>query len=201
MKEVHNLQLTLVPASLSAFYPLIQQGLWLNVQTGCSITSLLTDQLGITLSYLNERITTLFLDGKAIDNPENAYLQEGSTLALSSAMPGLVGTTMRRGGHLAAMRDAITYQSQQPATIGNGRIRIKLFNMIMAEMGAALLHYGIWLPRQKLNIPFACQNDSFWHTIKAATLGGQPVSITELQNHLQATDDTQEFFLRVIFAE
>ena len=36
----------------------------------------------------------------------------GDTLALSAAMPGLVGATMRRGGYFAGLRANISHRDQ-----------------------------------------------------------------------------------------
>ena len=49
------------------------------------------------------------LDGKPVDDIGAALVQDGSTLALSAAMPGLVGATLRRGGAYSSFRSAITY--------------------------------------------------------------------------------------------
>jgi len=127
-----QLQLTLDSDLISEFYPLLQRGVWLPVTIGCSLMKLLNSQLGITEAYVLDRITTLFLDGKAIDDLTSAYVENGSTLALSTAMPGLVGSTMRRGGHLAAMRGEITYHPSQAIATEAGTVKIKLFNMITA---------------------------------------------------------------------
>jgi len=60
---------------------------------------------------VKEKISTIFLDGKAVDSPETALLREGSTLALSSAMPGLAGAILRRDGPYASLRSSITIES------------------------------------------------------------------------------------------
>ena len=105
-----RLALTLVPGGpeqAGRFFPLLQQGFTVRARTGCSIRELLCGQFGIDPDYLKQRITTIFLNGKAIDDPESSRVADGATLALSAAMPGLVGATMRRGGYYAAMRGAI----------------------------------------------------------------------------------------------
>lgn len=143
--ESNLLQITLDPELLPVFYPHLQKGIWLPATIGCSVMALLSGQLGISETYVLDRITTLFLDGKTIDDPKSSFLKDGSTLALSSAMPGLVGATMRRGGHLAAMRGEITYHQEQSESVRPGRIRIKLFNMIMKELAPTFLKHGVFL--------------------------------------------------------
>lgn len=197
--DIQRLHMILPQDQLPAFFPLFQQGIWLPVQVGCSVMDLLTDQFGVSKDYIIERITTLFLDGKAIDAPEASHVKDGATLALSSAMPGLVGATMRRGGHLAAMRGAITYHDQQQTASGSGRIKVKLFNMVMGELGAALLAHGILLSRAGLEEFLDEQADSFWQSLAAISVDGRPSDPAGLKKHLHSSALTGETFLKVEF--
>jgi hypothetical protein len=141
-----TLSLTLRPEGLKAFYPLFQQGVIIKTQVGCTIKDLLCRHLGITPGYLETRIQTLFLDGKAVDNPDKAYVRDGATLALSGAMPGLVGATFRRGGTYASLRNAITFaESEEPIPQKDGQVVLKLFNLLVPELGPFLLAKGIWI--------------------------------------------------------
>lgn len=54
--------------------------------------------LGLPHFYVEERIQTLLLNGLAVDDPDTAVLESGARLALSAAMPGVLGATLRRGG-------------------------------------------------------------------------------------------------------
>ncbi|HEX9290245.1 MAG TPA: hypothetical protein VF904_12040, partial [Anaeromyxobacteraceae bacterium] len=75
---------------------------------------------------------------------------DGSLLALSAAMPGLVGATLRRSGPYAVMRAAITRtadRTPQEARGGTIVIRLKLFNLLLEEMGPVLLERGMVLDR------------------------------------------------------
>jgi hypothetical protein len=198
MAEIRKLRMVLSQNQLPAFFPLLQRGVWLRVQVGCSIMKLLTEQFGVAEDYVIERITTLFLDGKAIDDPETSYVKEGSTVALSSAMPGLVGATMRRGGHLAAMRGTITYQSQQVKS-GSGPIRVKLFNMVMTELGAAFLSHGILLSTDELKIFVDEQTDSFWQGFGTIILDGQQIGPARLKTAVRESAMAGEILLKVEF--
>jgi hypothetical protein len=186
---------------LSAFFLLLQQGVWLRVETGCSVASLLTEQFGIAENYIVERVTTLFLDFKPIDDLQTSYVGDGSTLALSSAMPGLVGTTMRRGSHLAAMRDNISCHTLQPAACGMGRIRIKLFNLLMNELGAIFLAHGICLSAAELDSFLKERNASFWQSIAAAFVGDQQTDPASLVNLVRCSEPEDEILLRVEFKD
>lgn len=172
-----HLELTLPPGELGEFFPLLQQGFTLFCRVGCSLTSLLCEGLGLDQEYVTERITTIFLNGKAIDNLESAIVQEGATVALSAAMPGLVGATMRRGGYYAAMRGAITYRAGEgDAVAGFGAVRIKLFNLLLTELGPGFLRRGIFLPETDLLAFLARRDDPFWASCREMALNGSPAT-------------------------
>ena len=87
-----NLSLTVASDRLSLFSPLLGQGFSLKVRTGCSIRELLCRQLGVRADYVDQRIQTIFLDGKTVDDVDTAMIRQDSTLALSAALPGLAGS-------------------------------------------------------------------------------------------------------------
>jgi len=199
MVEKQSITLILPLEQLSAFFLLLQKGVWLRVQAGCSVASLLTEQFGIAEDYIVERITTLFLDFKPIDDLETAYVSDGSTLALSSAMPGLVGTTMRRGSHLAAMRGDISCPTRQPSVSVMGRIRIKLFNLVMAELGETVLAHGVFLTYGELDNVLSEMDASFWQSVDTAFVGNQQIDPASLVNRIRCADPGDEIFLKVEF--
>src|SRR6185369_18094764 len=104
-----NLVLTMMPDQLRAFYPMLQQGVNVPATVGCTLKSLLCDQFAIPADYVTDRITTVFLDNRPVDDLDRAIVQDGSRVTLSAAMPGLVGATMRRGGFYAALRQGISH--------------------------------------------------------------------------------------------
>lgn len=136
---------------LRLFYPLFQEGVEVEVEVGCSIKELLTDQFGIASDYITGRITTLFLNHRAVDDAATALIQDGAVLALSGAMPGLVGATMRSGGHYAAMRGAMTFRNEAIPESCRGTIKLKLYNLLLAELGPRLLTRGILLTAERLS--------------------------------------------------
>lgn len=139
------------PNMVSCFFPVFQQGITVEAETGCSVKELLCGQLGIDPTYVEERISTIFLNGKPVDDCDTAVCGDGAVLALSAAMPGLVGAILRKGGFYTAMRSAITYRTQGADSVrANGRIRLKLFNSIMGEAGPLVLRRGIIIPRSKV---------------------------------------------------
>jgi hypothetical protein len=133
------------PQKLPDFFPMLRRGILLEARLGTTISNVLCEQLGIEREYLDDRVGTVFLDGTAVDNVDKAIVREGGTLALSAAMPGLVGATMRKGGILASMRNSITYKEVDPAMSGSlGFFVLRLYNTVAGELGPALLRSGVW---------------------------------------------------------
>jgi hypothetical protein len=141
-----NLSLTLEKSLIPLFYQLLSKGFIIHAQTGCSIKELLCKQLGIKDDYLEERIQTIFLDNKTVDDVNSAVIREKSNLALSAAMPGVLGATLRKGGWYAPMRRQISQNKDMPSDIHKkGEVTIKLFNLIVRELGPLFLEQGIWV--------------------------------------------------------
>jgi len=140
------------PKLFERFLQLLQKGVKVNARVGSTVLSFLCDDLGLSPEYVDKRIQTLFLNGKAIDNPDTSFLKQDSTLALSAAMPGLLGATLRKGSYYARMRNEISHQEQsQGIPVHEGFVLLKLFNLLPAEIGPAVLERGIWLKGQELN--------------------------------------------------
>ena len=139
-----RLRITVPADRVPCFFPLLQQGFALGVPVGMPIRELLHDSFGLTDEYIEERIQTVFLDGKPVDDIDTALIRDGATLALAPAMPGLMGAMLRRGGYYSPMRSGITHRANAaPQGIGEGRIVMKLFGMALRELGPKLLERGI----------------------------------------------------------
>ncbi len=118
--EIPGLHLRVQSICLGNFFYLLQRGFGLKIRVGMSVETTLTREFGLD-SDLLDKIQTVFLDGKAVDDLESTLVRDGSILALSAAMPGLVGATLRRGSYYAAMRSQITAaESQATATPKEG---------------------------------------------------------------------------------
>jgi hypothetical protein len=136
---------------LNAFFPLLQKGVAVPATVGCTLKSLLCDQFSIPADYVTDRITTIFMDNRPVDDLEHTIIQDGSRVTLSAAMPGLVGATMRRGGFYAALRQGISHVSGGVAAADErGTVRIKLFNLLLAELGPLVLARGLILEPAEL---------------------------------------------------
>jgi len=139
-----NLSLTLEKTLIPIFYQLLSKGFIIHTRTGCTIKELLCGQLGIKDDYLEERIQTIFLDDKTVDDVNSAVIREGSILALSAAMPGILGATLRKGGRYAPMRRQISHDKNITSDLHKkGEVTIKLFNLIVRELGPLFLERGI----------------------------------------------------------
>lgn len=177
-----SLSLTLKTDQIYLFSPLLQQGVIIKTEVGCSIKDLLFRDLGITPEYMESRVQTVFLDGKVVDDLESAVIHDGSTLALSSALPGLVGATLRRGGTYASLRRAITLPSgKESIPQKEGRVVIKLFNLLVPEIGPHLLAHGVWIRGEDLGQFLKGRDEEFWKGIEAACMDNKKIDVTNLR--------------------
>jgi len=150
--ELKPLTLNLPAEQLNIFFPLLQKGITVPATVGCTLKSLLTDQFLIPAEYVTDRITTIFMDNHPVDDLDHTIIQNGSRVTLSAAMPGLVGATMRRGGFYAALRQGISHLLESDAKEdGCGTVRLKLFNLLLAEIGPLVLARGLILEKAELD--------------------------------------------------
>ena len=139
-----QLNLVVKAYQISVFLKLIESGFKLRIQTGLSIRELFCDQLGISSDYFENRLQTIFCDGKPVDNVDTCQVQNGARIAISAAMPGLVGAVFRKGGQYASFRRSISHsETGNSAEKGEGGIVLKFFNMIKKELGPAFLKKGV----------------------------------------------------------
>ncbi len=137
---------------------LLQAGFYLDAEVGVSAREFIREALGFEDAYIEGRISTVFLDSEPVDDIDAAIVRDGSRLALSAAMPGLVGAVMRRKSFYAAFREGISHghraaEDPSPAEIEGagaseprrGRVLVKLFNSIMDERGRGVLERGVIL--------------------------------------------------------
>jgi len=190
-----TLSLVVKEEMVPIFFQLLGHGFSLNVQTGCSVKELLCRQLGIPEDYLNERIKTVFLNSGVVDDLGSAIVNEGSTLALSGAMPGLVGAILRSGGFYASMRSQISYDQNKPSSVPSaGKITLKLLNLVVKELGPAFLEQGIWFNGGGLQEFIKHHLEELKAGGAANELDGEPV---EIHNLLGLDWEGQTVFLRV----
>ena len=180
-KNTTTLNITVEEDQVSAFFPLLALGFTVKTKMGVSVQELLCRQLGLSADYLDNRLQTIFLDGKAVDNVKTAVIRQDSALALSAAMPGLAGVTLRRGGAYATMRQKITYKKKaKNEIVKDGSIVLKLFNLVARDIGPMFLIQGIWISGKNLQDFFRKAPGHFWAGCRAAEIDGMHSEVEKL---------------------
>ena len=171
-----ELRFVIGASQFSSFFQILHAGFMLKARVGCSIKSFLTEQLGVSPEYITERIHSVFLEGRPVDDLDSAVIHDGSHLSLSAAMPGLVGASMRRGSLYGALRSSITYnESGSPCEIAEGCVHLKLFNLLMKELGPDIFKRGIYLNSSHFVEFLSGQPLEFWQGCKEILLNERPV--------------------------
>ena len=175
-RPMGSLRLTLDSPTIHSLSPLFQYGVVVKADVNCSIRTMLCEQLGLSVQYVEDRVKTIFLDGRPIDDIDSAIIKDGSTLALSAAMPGLVGAILRRGGHLAPLRSQIAHRAEKRVpSRREGIVVLKLFNLLIDELGPNLLKRGVIVRREDLKSLFVSLPENFWAGCKKAQVDGREI--------------------------
>ena len=178
---VQNLRMVLNPDLVRIFFVFFQSGAGIRIRTGINVREFLCGDLGLSPEYVESRVQTVFLDGKAVDNVDSAVVRDGSTLALSAALPGLLGATLRRGSYYAAMRSEISYRKDtESLSSSEGTVRLKLFNLLTDEIGPLILNKGILINGQEITEFFKRHHDRFRSGCKRAFLNGREIDVAAL---------------------
>jgi hypothetical protein len=165
---------------IGSFFPLLQKGFFLEIIT-YNLLDLLCQTCGLGPAEVKDRIQTVFLNGKPVDDLTTVNVQDGDCLALSAAMPGLVGATMRSGGVLASFRHSISHRPS-PARSGahGGLLSIKLFNLLINEIGPYLLRHGILVEPDDLQAILTSRSHAIEMDCLKAELNARPARLEKL---------------------
>ena len=159
-------------ADPGCFAQLLQSGFFLAVDDACPVRAFLLGVMGLDADYIANRLQTVFLNGLAVDDLDTAVVRPGSRLALSAALPGLVGATMRRGGAFASLRQSVTHAPEHTISpSGPFLAEVRLFNLIGDDLAARLLARGVLLKTGTLVEFLYSRPESFWASLRALTLG------------------------------
>ncbi|MEF8889396.1 MAG: hypothetical protein V5A14_05070 [Desulfohalobiaceae bacterium] len=140
----HAVSLILERGRFPLLHPLLRRGFWIRASAGACLRDILIRDLGLSQEAVRDRIQTVFLDGEVVDDFDAVFPGSGSTLALSPAMPGLLGASFRKGGAFAGLRGSITSKGRSPEPDREiGELRIKLYSLLTGEWGNILLDRGI----------------------------------------------------------
>ena len=171
------------------FFQLLGHGFCVNVQTGGSVKELLCNQLGIHEDYLAQRIKTIFLNARVVDDVNTAIVDRDATLALSGAMPGLVGAILRSGGYYAPMRSQISHEKNTALTqLKDGQVTLKLWNLVVKELGPTFLERGIWIQGQEIGSLVERHWEALKAGCKAVAIKEKPAAVDSLREADWKTD-------------
>jgi hypothetical protein len=175
LSEIH-LVMTVDSDNLSIFSQLLMQGFQVKAGVGCSVKMFLCRELGLDPDYVDQRIQTIFLNSKAVDNIDKAIVTQGATLALSAAMPGLVGATFRKSGYYSSFRSHVSQQNNIKSSLCHeGKVTIKLFNLIARDQGHIFLKRGIRISGKKFREFISQKKDALRSAFKSISMDGKPV--------------------------
>ncbi len=182
-EDEENITTFVLPENLVCrLHPLLQAGFYVKVTLGVSIEELLSVQFGFDEGYISGRITIVFLDHRPVDDIGSAIIAEGSSIGLSAAMPGLVGAAMRRHGFYAGLRNSIAYGGKGcDRTEKEGMVRIKLFNLLIPELGPFFLNKGIYVASDEWSAFLSREPDYFFEELKKLLPEDEPIPLSALR--------------------
>jgi hypothetical protein len=182
MDDILRIKITVEADASIYFYSLLQKGFFVISETGISLHDFLLKECDIEESYITQRIKTVFIDNHPVDDFKKATLRDGNALSLSGPMPGLVGATMRAGGFYSSFRSSITYSDKGDADeSGRGVLFLKIFNIIMTDLGKKFLGSGIILKIDELKDFFAGMKEEFWREIAGVEIEGEAIGAEKLK--------------------
>jgi len=153
-----SFELNLSPGQIPSFFPLLQKGFMAKARVGVSVRTFLGHHIGLSPEYLRDRVKTIFLDGKSVDDLDKTLILDGSRIALSAALPGLAGAILRRGSSFAGLRSRVAEGKKDlPGKPEEGFVYLKLFNLLLPELGPLFLRKGILI---------SCEDfQEFWESL------------------------------------
>lgn len=194
-----DIRVTATPPLWRGFSHLLGKGVCIRVRVGGTLKEVLCGQVGLSEAYLNDRVQTVFHNGKAVDDIETVIIEEGSIIALSAAMPGLAGAVLRKGGVFASMRSQISHPRNDPAgSCRQATIVLKLFNLLVREAGPLILSRGIILHMEDFQILLNALPVDFACGLTEIEINGTPGNAEQL---VALCRGTGEVFLQVILQE
>ncbi len=113
-------------------------------------------------------------------------------MALSGALPGLVGATFRRRSAYAYLRQAVTLSSQKSSVRKKeGQVILKLFNLLVPELMPSLLAQGVWVLGKDLGRFFKEQDERFWNGLQNSEVNDRQTEISVLRKANWTQNNTQ----------
>lgn len=149
------------PRVLASLVRLAQAGVWVPLERPCSVYGFLHGGLGVDDAFILSRIQTILLNSKVVDDMDGAWLRLGSRLALSAAMPGVVGAALRRNGLFARLREGIRcLAAEREEEGGCFWLELHVYNSMIAALAQPLLTCGFAVEEDRMPDPLrplACE--------------------------------------------
>jgi len=182
---------------MQVFFYFLEKGVKKEIEVGCNIKTMLSDQLNISTDYIDNRIKTLFLDGRPVGDINSTMVNDGSTLALSAALPGLAGATFRRSEKTEPSQSTTIVKKEiKKSTKQYGVITIKLFNLVLRELGPAFLKSGALISKNELANFISRQPEKFLKACKSIKIDSKSSTIEEVEQ-IDFSDDSELLLLYV----
>lgn len=201
--EIRPERLTLLRVSdalLAGLYPLLERGVGFMGANGASLHDFLTGELGLDPAFLQQNVQTVFCDSHPIDDLAACPIHEGAIVALSAAMPGLVGAVMRRDGPLQGLREGISSSDESAWQSGdNGPqvlVWLKIFNTLRAPLAPVLLRRGVLLRMQQMDALLRELPEHFWQQSGGVLIKGRRFNPLTHELGLPQTDALVELEVR-----
>ncbi len=181
-----NLVFQVNQEKISFFTLLLQSGIIVKTTSGTSIGKLLQTLPDFTSDYIVNDVQTIFLNGTATDDLETVFENDGDTLAISAAMPGLAGAIFRKNSLHAALRT--TQEREHIQTSGvEITVIVKFFNAIARDRGRVLLSKGVNIHADSV-VQFFNTRTTLPGFLESVTLNRQQLTPEELMPALTKLD-------------
>ena len=134
-----------------ALVRVVQSGVFVWLEHPYTVRAFLEECFNLSESFILSRVQTILLDSKVVDDMDTAWLRPGSRLALSAAMPGVVGAALRRDGLFARMREGIRCPAGCcPDDAAPFWMELRLYNAMIEELARPLLAYGFLIREDRM---------------------------------------------------
>jgi len=180
------LELEVSPDMLTGFASLLQHGVLFPIERPIPLLSFLVTLPGFTAEYIEENVQTIFINGVAADSLQQVMV-DGTTVALSAAMPGLAGAIFRRQGVHGSLRSKQLSEEETHSTTEGGYLTLKFFNSIALDRVEDLLTGGILISGKALG-NFAATRAHLFEPPVVLRFKGEELSYSALMKMLHEID-------------
>lgn len=149
--------------------------MYITARDGASMADFMVRDLGLTPEFVEQNVQTVFLNCSPVDDFATARIHDGSVVALSAALPGLVGAVMRKSGFLASLRQGIT-KGAEPGVKETGTpvtVRVKAFNLLREPLARLFFRKGVLLPMREAGELLRSLPESFWNGCAGVEIRGE----------------------------